>query len=251
MTRIIISGKINNCHINKEVLEMFNDEVKAYDACIEEPSKVFQLIKFGNYEVVEKLIENNKININTCDNVGNNIVMKLLKLKEYSLVEKFLKKRNLDVNHQNDEGDTLGHILALDNSVMSISILANLMNKKNFCPNIRNNKGETILDRSLKNNYACTALKIIEDKRFDDIDVSCFRKLYNMCLKNNDYGKYSKITNLEIIVGNLAKKDLIPSLEEIIIKIKENIEIIKNEIMSNRLSLLDKIINSSTLEATI
>ena len=230
---------------------MFNDETKAYDACVEEPSKVFQLIKFGHYEVVVKLIEDNKVNINICDSVGNNVVMKLLRLREYSLVERLLKKRNLDVNHQNDEGDTLGHILALDSSAMAVSILANLMSKKKYLPNIRNNKGETILDRSLKNNYTCTALKIIEDKRFDDIDVSCFRKLYNICLKNNDYGKYSKITNLEIIVGNLAKKDLIPSLEEIIMKIKENIELIKKEIMSNRLYLLDRIINSSLLEATI
>ena len=248
---IINSGRINNCHMNKEVYKMFNNEREAYDACLEEPSKVFQLLKLGHYEEVVELIENNKVNINTCDNVGNNVVMKLLRLKEYSLVERLLKKRNLDVNHQNDEGDTLGHILALDSSAMAVSLLANLMNKKKYLPNIRNNKGETILDRSLKNNYACTALKIIEDKRFDDIDVSCFRRLYNTCLKNNDYGKYSKITNLEIIVGNLAKKDLIPSLEEIIMKIKENIELIKKEIMSNRLSLLDRIINSSVLEATM
>lgn len=251
MTRIINSGRINNCHMNREVLKMFSCEKEAYDACLEEPSKVFQLLKLGYYEVVEKLIENNKVNINTCDNVGNNIIMKLLKLKEYGLVEKFLKKRNLDINHQNDEGDTFGHILALDSSAISLSILANLMNKKNYIPNIRNNRGETILDRALRNNYLCTALKILEDKRFDDIDVSCFKKLYTACLKNNNYGKYSKLNNLEIIVGNLAKKELIPTLEELILRIKENMELIKKEIMSNKLVLLDQIVNSSIVEATV
>lgn len=230
---------------------MFNDNMQAYDACADEPSLIFQLMKYGNVEVIEKLIDDNKININICDSVGNNVIMRLLKLREYELVLKLLKKRNLDINHQNDEGDTFGHILALDGSINTLKILAVLTKKKDYMPNIKNNKGETVLDRAINSNYICTAFKILEDKRFNCIDILSFKKLYLACLKNSHYGKYSKINNLDIIVDNLAKKDLVPSMSNLINSIKENMELIKNEIMINKISVLDNIINMSVMEATI
>lgn len=230
---------------------MIYDENEAYNACVEEPSLIFQLIKHGYYDVINNLIDDGKIDVNICDSVGNDVVVRLLKVREYDLVLKLMKKRNWNVNHQNDEGDTFGHILALDNSVMALQIVATLVKKKNYIPNIRNKRGETILDRAINNNYIGTAFKVLEDKRFNDIDIDSFKKLCHVCLKNSSYGKYSKVNNLQVIVKNLEKKELVPSMKCLILKIKENMDNIKNEIMSNGFSILEAIINSSVIEATI
>lgn len=251
MTNRVKFGKIYNCHVNKEVLKMFYDEQQAYNACSEEPSLIFQLIKLGYYDLVERLIDDNKVDVNVCDSVGNDVVTRLLKARQYDLVLKLLKKRNWNVNHQNDEGDTFGHILALDNSVNALQIVATLVKKKNYLPNIKNKKGETILDKAITNNYMSTVFKVLENKNFNSIDINLFKKLCDACLKNSGYGKYSKINNLQVIVDNLDKKELIPSMEILVDKIKDNMENITNEIMSNGFSILENIINSSIIEATI
>lgn len=248
MTIMSISDKILNCHIDKEVLKMFIDENQMIDACSEEPSLIFTLIKRGEFEVVDALIEKNKVNINLCDSVGNDILTRILKAKQYDLVLKYMKKRNWDVNHQNVDGDTFGHILALDNSVSALKIVEQLTKKKNYVPNIKNNKGETVLDRAVNNNYIYTALKILEDKRFDNIDIESFRKLWNACIKNTYYGEYSKLNNLEIIIESLEKKDLIPSMERIVEEISNNMDIIRSEIMKNSSLLVEKIIDASLVE---
>lgn len=251
MTNRAKFGRIYNCHVNKEVLKMFYDEQQAYNACSEEPSLIFQLIKLGYYDLVERLIDDNKVDVNVCDSVGNDVVTRLLKARQYDLVLKLLKKRNWNVNHQNDEGDTFGHILALDNSVNALQIVATLVKKKNYLPNIKNKKGETILDKAITNNYMSTVFKVLENKNFNSIDINLFKKLCDACLKNSGYGKYSKINNLQVIVDNLDKKELIPSMEILVDKIKDNMENITNEIMSNGFSILESIINSTIIEATI
>ena len=116
-----------------------------------------------------------------------------------------MKKKNWDVNHQNVEGNTFGHILAIDNSVFAVKVVEELSKKKNYSPNIKNNKGETIFDKSLNNNYLCTAMKILEDKRFNSIDFSSFRNLFNTIFNSKDYGKYTRINSLELIVDSLVK----------------------------------------------
>ena len=95
------SVKICSCHVNKEVFEMFYDEQQAFNACSEEPSLIFALIKEGHFSVVEALVEKNKIDVNLCDSLGNDVVTRLLKAKQYELVLKLMKKRNWDMNHQN------------------------------------------------------------------------------------------------------------------------------------------------------
>jgi len=230
---------------------MFYDEQEAYNACSEDPSLIFNLVKIGYYDVIEKLVDKNKVNVNVCDSVGNNLVSKLLKAKQYDLVLKMMKKKNWDVNHQNIDGDTFGHILALDNSIMAIKVLEQLMKKKNYIPNIKNNKGETVFDLAIHNNYICTVFKILEDKRFDNIDIISFKKLFTICIKNTYYGKYSKLNNLEVIVGSLEKKQLVPSMKSLIDKINHSMEEIKGEIMDNSFSKIENIINSSLTEATI
>lgn len=251
MTKECKSDKILNCHMNKEVYKMFYDCQQAINACSEDPSLIFSLIKQGHFEVVNTLIEKNKVDVNLCDSVGNDVVTRLLKAKQYDLVLKLMKKRNWDVNHQNADGDTFGHILALDNSVSALIIIAQLTKKKNYLPNIRNNKGETVFDRAINNNYIGAAFKILEDKRFNNISILSFKRLCHASIKNVYYGKYSKLNNLEVIVESLEKKDLVPSMKNLVDKINENLDEIKNEIMNNGYSVLENIIESSLNEATI
>lgn len=245
MTRGVKFGKIDNCHGNKEVLFMFYSEQQVIDACIEEPSLIFNLIKRGEFEIVQKILDDNMINVNTCDGVGNDVVTRLLKAKQYDLVMQLMRKRNWDVNHQNVEGNTFAHILALDNSVSALNIVEQLVKKKNFLPNIKNNKGETVFDRAINNNYIYTAFKILEDKRFDDIDLVTFKKLCNVCVRNTYYGKYSRLNNLEVIVEKLERKSLEPSMKKVIDEINDNMEMIKYEILKDKTKVLESIINSS------
>lgn len=229
---------------------MFYDEQQAFNACSEEPSLIFALIKEGHFSVVEALVEKNKIDVNLCDSLGNDVVTRLLKAKQYELVLKLMKKRNWDMNHQNIDGDTFGHILALDNSVSALMIISELIKKKNYMPNIRNNKGETIFDRAINNNYIGAAFKILEDKRFNNISVLSFRNLCYASIKNVYYGKYSKLNNFEIIVESLEKKELVPSMQILVDKINDNLEEIRNEIMDDGYSVLESIIETSLEEAT-
>ena len=214
-----------------------------YKTCSDDPSAIFHYIKLGEFEIVKELIDNNTVSCNTVDGIGNNLVMRLLKVHEYDLVLSLMKKRNWDVNHQNDNGDTFGHILALDNNIGAVKVMEQLKNKKNYVPNIKNNNGETALDIALNNDYLYAAFKILEDKRFDNIDVFSFRNLFNACIKNTLYGKYSKLTNLEVIVDSLEKKDLNPTMRDLITKILDNMETIKWEIMNNSFKVLESIIN--------
>ena len=229
---------------------MFYDEQQAFNACSEEPSLIFALIKEGHFSVVEALVEKNKIDVNLCDSLGNDVVTRLLKAKQYELVLKLMKKRNWDMNHQNIDGDTFGHILALDNSVSALMIISELIKKKNYMPNIRNNKGETIFDRAINNNYIGAAFKILEDKRFNNISVLSFRNLCYASIKNVYYGKFSILNNFEIIVESLEKKELVPSMQILVDKINDNLEEIKNEIMDDGYSVLESIIETSLEEAT-
>lgn len=215
-----------------------------YNTCKEDPSAVFHYIKLGEFEVVSFLIENNVVSCNTCDGVGNNLVMRLLKVRQYDLVLELMKKRNFDVNHQNDEGNTFGHLLALDTNIGAVKIMDQLTRKKNYLPNIKNNNGETALDIALNNDYLYAAFKILEDKRFDDIDVLSFKNLFNVSIKNKLYGKYSRINNLETIVDNLLTKDLNPIMRDLIDNISRNMEAIRWDIMNNSFRLLESIINS-------
>lgn len=230
---------------------MFYDEQQAFDACSEDPLLIFTLIKLGHFEVVEALLEKNKVDVNLCDSVGNDVVVRLLKAKQYELVMKLMKKRSWNVNHQNVDGDTFGHILVLDNSVSALTLVAQLTKKKNYLPNIRNNKGETIFDRAVNNNYMMTAFKILEDKRFNNISVLSFKRLCHASIKNVYYGKYSKLNNLEVIVGSLEKKELVPSMQNLVNKINDNLDEIKNELMGNSYSVLEGIIDSSLEEGII
>lgn len=224
---------------------MLFDEQQMYDAYKDDPSLIFNLIKNCYFDVIDRLIDENLVNVNSVDTVGNDVCMRLLKAKQYDLVIKLMKKRNWDVNHQNEDGNTFGHLLALDSNIATLKVVEQLTKKKNYIPNIKNNKGETVLDRAINNNYLFTAFKILEDKRFDNIDVDSFRNLYNACIKNTYYGKFSKLNNLEVIVDSLGKKELCPKLQMIVDEINDNMEIIKKDILNDKATYLDFIIDNS------
>ncbi len=222
---------------------MFYDETKTIIACSEDPSLIFELIKEGHFELVDKLLTTNKVDINTCDENGNNVLMKLLKKGQYDLVLKHMKNKNLDINHQNYEGDTFAHLLVSVNYVNIVEIIKTLAKNRNFMPNIKNNKGETILDKSINDDYIYTTVKILEDKRFNNIDIVSFKHLYETYIETNKYGKYTKLTNLQIILDNLAEKTLLPTMEKLIRIIKENFEYIKERLINNKKTGINDIIN--------
>ena len=213
-------------------------------ACNDDPTYIFTLIKHGEREVIEEVLHKNIVKVNQVDSVGNDVITRLLKAKQYDLVIEFMKKRNWDVNHKNIDGDTFGHILALDSSLQAVEVVKQLTKKKNYDPNEKNNKGETIFDRAMSNNYLCTVFRILEDRRFNDIDVFSFKHLFNLTIKTKLYGKYTKIANLEIIVDSLIKKDLDSSMTKLIESIKENIKYIKQDILNDNPNKLESLINN-------
>lgn len=248
LTFISFSGRIHTCHMKIEVKKMFYNEVQAIKACEEEPSLIFDLIKEEHFELVDKLLTKKKVDINICDDAGNNILVRLLKKGQYELVLKHMKNRNWDVNHQNKDGNTFAHILVLYNYVNVIDIIKTLKRKKDFMPNIKNKKGETILDKSINDNYIYTTIKILEDKRFTNIDIVSFKNIYDTYINTNNYGKYTKLTNLQIIVDSLADKNLVPSMEKLLQDLKSSFSDIKKEIIDDNITLLDNIVNNQLQE---
>lgn len=224
---------------------IFYNEDQTINACTEDPSLIFDLIKQGYIDVVDKLLSKKKVSVNTTDEVGNDVLTRLLKAKAYGLVLKYMKKKEWDVNHQNKDGNTFAHVLVTINYVHVAKIIDALKKKKNFLPNIKNKKNETILDKSINENYIYTTMKILQDKRFNNIDIISFKRLYNAYIKNSYYGTYSKLNNLEIIVDNLEKKEtLVPRMQELLGLISTNKDLIKKELLKNKSSNLEVLINS-------
>ena len=127
---------------------MINREQQMIEQVSEEPSLIFKFIKDGEFEVIEKMVKENLVDVNLVDSLGNDVVTRLLKVREYDLVITLMKKRNWDVNHQNVDGNTFGHILALDNSISTVSIVNQLIKKTKFLPNIKNKKVEELFFRA-------------------------------------------------------------------------------------------------------
>ena len=223
---------------------MFYDEIKAIKACEEDPSLIFELIREGHFEIVDKLLYKKIVSINEIDAAGNDVLTKLLKVKQYDLVLKYMKNKEWDVNHQNYDGNTFGHYLATINYVKVLDIIKQLKKNKDFSPNIKNKNGETLLDKSINENYIYTTLKILEDKRFNNIDIVSFKKIFDTYITSSSYGKYSKFDNLKSIVSSLEKKDsLLPNVQGLVEEISNNMDLIKKEMMKNKFQRLEYMIN--------
>lgn len=222
---------------------MFYDVAKAIQACEEEPSLIFQAMKEGHFELVDQLLTKKHVNINTIDEYGDDVLSKLLKYGQYDLVLKHMKNKEWNVNHQNNEGNTFAHILVSINYKHVLDIIQKLRKNKEFLPNIKNNKGETILDKSINDHYIYTTIKVLEDSRFNNIDIVSFKNLYDTYIKSNNYGKYSKIMNLETIIDSLEDKLLLPRMDRMVKFIQSNFDLVKEEIFSNKSGYLDQMMN--------
>lgn len=227
---------------------MFFDEEHTIEACEEEPSLIFELINEGHEQLIDKILSKKKVDLNTTDASGNNVLQALLNKNYFELVEKFIKNKDLDINHQNNEGDTFAHIVVTKKYLNVMNIIKQLLKKENFIPNIRNKKGETILDKSINDNYISTTVKILEDERFNNIDLVSFKNLYEKYIKSNNYGMYSKLNNLEIIMDNLVNKELLPKVQTLVDSIINNIDYIKKAVVNNETKVLDNMINSALEE---
>ncbi len=222
---------------------MFYDLDKAIEACDEDPSLTFVAIKDNFREVYEKVITRNDFDFNICDENKENILMRLLKNKDYDLVLKYVDNESININHQNIDGDTFAHMLVMHNYVDVRNIIEKLLLRKDFIPNIKNNNNETILDKSINNNYLSTTMKILSDKRFNNIGLYSFKNLYETYIKSNDYGKYSKLNNFEVIFGNLKKKKLTKVMAKLVKIVKSEEASIKNDFINSKTESMDMIIN--------
>ena len=179
---------------------MFYSIEQTENKCSEDPSLSFEVIKTNDREVIEKIISKEDFNFNIIDSLGNNVLMCLLKSKYYDLVLKYIDK--VDINHQNNDGDTIMHMLSSIDYVNVREIIEYVLSNKEIDLNLKNNKGETILDRSINNKYLYTTIKILENDKFDLIDVYSFKKLYDTYTKKlhsnstviADVDKYSYVT---------------------------------------------------------
>lgn len=246
MTNKSVFGRIVKRHTERGG-SMFYSILQAESLCDSDPSLIFSLIKEEDNEVIDKVISKDGFDFNIEDLEGNNIVMCLLKNKKYDLVLKYIGKAN--INHQNNDGDTLAHILVGINYVNVKEIIEYVFNSKDFIPNIKNKLGETILDKSISNNYLYTTIKVLSNKRFNSIDVYSFKQLYEAYIKNSQYGKYSKLSNLELILDNLEAKRLMPRMERLVGLIQKNLDDIKNDFNLSKTEQLDNIINLVIMDA--
>ena len=220
---------------------MFYSIEQASIMCEEDPYLSFSVIKTNDRDVIEKVISKNDFDFNLEDELGNNIVMCLLKNKYYDLVLKYIDK--VDINHQNNDGDTIMHMLSSINYVNVKEIIEYVLKNKEIDLNLKNNVGETILDKSINNNYLYTTIKILENDKFNLIDVYSFKKLYDTYIKSSNYGTYSKLNNLEIIMNSIENKKLIPKMRKLVYLIENNKESIEEDFSKSKISIIDSLIN--------
>ena len=222
---------------------MFYDIDKAIKSCEDDPQLLFVAIKNNYRDVYEKVLQKEDFNFNTTDEYGNNVLMRLVKNKDFDLVNKYVLNKDLLINYQNHDGNTLMHLLVTNNFIDIKSIIEKVLSRTDFIPNIKNNNSESILDKAISSNYINTVVKILSDKRFNNIGLYSFKNLYETYIKSNNYGTYSKLNNYMIIFDNLRRKRLMPSMMKLmkILKIKE--KAIITDLSSSRLDNLDTIIN--------
>ena len=79
---------------------MFYDEEKTIKACEENPALIFELIREEHFELVDKLLSKKKVNLNTTDSSGNDVVTRLLKAKSFDLVLKYMKNKRTSSQRQ-------------------------------------------------------------------------------------------------------------------------------------------------------
>lgn len=224
---------------------IFYDKKETIKMCKRDPKIIFELINERYTDVVGEILNSRKDIINLCDDNGNSVMMNLLMKKEYDLILKCSKYKDWNINYRNKDGNTFTHLLITHDYLKITKILDQIKKNKNFIPNIKNKNNETILDMAIKSEKLCSINKILEDKRFNDIDVVSFKFLFDKYINNSYYGKYSKLNNLELVINNLEKKEkLKPRMKMVLKFIKSNIDIIKSDLLKNNSDNLDNFLES-------
>lgn len=226
---------------------MFYDLDQGIKAIDENHNLIFNAMKSDYKELLECCLD--KVDLNMIDEDGNNVLMRLLKCKFYDLVLKYVSDVNILINHQNNDGDTFAHLLVSINYLDVKDIINELLERNDFIPNIKNNKGETILDKSINENYLYTTSKILNDERFTNINLYSFKNFYEAYIKNNMYGTYSKLNNFSLILESLEKqKELLPNMSKLMNLIKINKEDIEKDFYNLKTNNLENIINNMIKE---
>ena len=220
---------------------MFYSTEQAESMCEADPSLIYNLIDEGDISVIEKIISKDEFDFNLEDDLGNNVVMYLLKNKYYDLVLKYIDRVN--INHQNNNGDTIMHMIVSINYLNVKDLLEYVLNNKEIELNLKNSQGETILDKAIKNNYLYTTVKILENDKFEELNIYSFKKLYDTFIKSNEYGVYSKLNNLETILDSIENKRLIPKMRKLIYLIENNKDSILKEFTHLKTRKIDNLIN--------
>lgn len=224
---------------------IFYDKKETIKMCKRDPKIIFELINERYTDVVEEILNSDRNIINLCDDNGNSVMMNLLARKEYDLILKCVKYRNWDINYRNKDGNTFTHLLVMHDYLKIAKILDAIKRNKKFIPNIKNKNKETILDMAIKSEKLCGINKILEDKRFNDIDIVSFKFLFDKYINNSYYGKYSKLNNLQLVINNLEKKEkLKPRMQKVLKYIKSNIDIIKSDLLKNSSNNLDEFLET-------
>lgn len=214
---------------------------QAIKAAEEDPSIIFELIKTDNDELLNHMLDESLIDVNLVSSNNDSLAIKLLKSAKYELVLKVIKNKNWNVNYQNDDKETFGHILAKINNVAVVPVFKELKKNKNFDINIRNKDDKTIFDISVESHNAYVSTKIIEDERFNDINIFEFLKFYETYIDTNEYGKYSKINMIESIL-TMDGRYVNTRMQELLNHLKDNVKNIKKDIENDDYNLLNSII---------
>ena len=214
---------------------------QAIKAAEEDPSIIFELIKTDNDELLNHMLDESLIDVNLVSSNNDNLAIKLLKSAKYELVLKVIKNKNWNVNYQNDDKETFGHILAKINNVAVVPVFKELKKNKNFDINLRNKDDKTIFDISVESHNAYVSTKIIEDERFNDINIFEFLKFYETYIDTNEYGKYSKINMIESIL-TMDGRYVNTRMQELLNHLKDNFKNIKKDIENDDYNLLKSII---------
>lgn len=214
---------------------------QAIKAAEEDPSIIFELIKTDNDELLNHMLDESLIDVNLVSSNNDSLAIKLLKSAKYELVLKVIKNKNWNVNYQNDDKETFGHILAKINNVAVVPVFKELKKNKNFDINIRNKDDKTIFDISVESHNSYVSTKIIEDERFNDINIFEFLKFYETYIDTNEYGKYSKINMIESIL-TMDGRYVNTRMQELLNHLKDNVKNIKKDIENDDYNLLKSII---------
>lgn len=220
---------------------MFYNEESATRTCEDIPLTSFEVIKNGYGYILFDLIKNKALDINLEDENKNNILMSLAINKDFETLLKLINNKDFDINKQNEDGDTLSHLILKSTGIKILEIYKNIKKKEDFNPHIKNKKGEGLIDIAIKTNSLRNIINVITDNKYCCMNINSFANIYENYLKSKSFGFYTKIDILDAILKiDIKKMDL--EFKKLIISLKENYELIKEELSKGKTTTLENIV---------